>query len=329
MRPAPAAALVVVAFLTLGVQIAAAGQPAAAPDSLVGTYRLISSEVRQGGSGEWVARDGFNTIGYIIYADTGHMAVQAMPRGRTLFANGQPTPVEAQAALRGYAAYFGTYTVDPAAGVVVHHRVGQINPGGAVDATRFFEFDGDRLILTPAPAEGGKAAATTRIVWERLPAAPLSAEARRFVGFYRLLYTDSYRERDGRLVFHGDENRARSETSYIIYTPTGHMMVHMMLREGRTPYAGAQPTPEEALAAYRSYIGYFGRFTTYENHDPPFVMHNQQGMLRPGGHVDATTRFYMFDGDVLRLGGPPRLNDAGEVTGGHLYWQRLAPVAPR
>jgi hypothetical protein len=34
-------------------------------------------------------------------------------------------------------------------------------------------------------------------------------------------------------------------------------------------------------------------------------------------------RFYQFTGDVLRFGGPPNLNEAGEMAGGHLYWQKM------
>lgn len=293
---------------------------------LVGTYRLIATEVKDA-SEKWSRTPNFNSIGYITYADTGHLGVHIMPRNRPRFASTIPTAEEAQAALQGYAAYFGSFTVDDKDKFVLHHRVGQINPGGAVDVKRFYDFDGDRLILTPAPADGGgKDKATNHLIWERLPNAPLSAEAKKFVGFHKLLYTDSYREKDGKEVFHGNRNYARAGTSYIIYTPTGHMMVHLMNKEGRTTYAGAQPTPDEALEAYRSYNGYFGRFTTYENYGPPFVMHNQQGTLRPGGDVDATKRFYQFTGNVLRLGAPPTLNAAGELAGGHLYWERLPPI---
>ena len=126
-------------------------------------------------------------------------------------------------------------------------------------------------------------------------------------------------------MFHGSRNETRAGTSYIIYTSSGHMMVHLMDREGRTKYAGAQPTPEEALKAYRSYGGYFGRFRTYENKNPSFVYHSQQGSLNPGGYSEQK-RFYQFTGNILRLGGPPNVNDAGEVTGGHLYWERQGPV---
>jgi hypothetical protein len=304
-----------------------AGQTSPTSDRsrLVGTYRLLTTEVKDA-SGTWSRTPNFNSIGYITYAETGHMAVHIMPRARPRFAGNVPTPEEAQTALRGYGAYYGSFTVNDKEKFVVHHRFGQINPGGDVDVRRYFDFDGDRLTLTPPPAGGGgKDRATTRIVWERLPNAPLSAEAKKFVGFYKLLYTDSYRNKDGKEVFHGDKVYTRAG-SYIIYTPTGHMMVHLMDKDGRTKYAGAQPTPDEALKAYRSYGGYFGRFTTYENHTPRFVMHNQQGTLNPQRDVDATKRFYEFTGNVLRLGGPPALNAAGEMAGGHLYWERQGSV---
>src|SRR5579872_2343211 len=274
----------------------------------IGTYRLISTEAKDA-SGKWSRTPNFSSVGYITYGDTGHMGVHIMPRSRPRFASNPPTGEEAKAALQGYTAYFGTFTVNETDKFVIHHRAGQINPGGEVDAKRFYDFDGERLILTPAPADGGgKDQAMRRLIWERLPNAPLSAEAKKFVGFYKLLYTDNYEVQAGKVI-EGDKVYTRAG-SYIIYTPTGHMMVHLMDKEGRTKWAGAQPTPDEALKTYRSYTGYFGRFTTYENYNPPFVMHNQQGTTAPGGDVDATKRFYVFQGNVLRLGAPPAMNAA-------------------
>ena len=328
----------VLAVVALGVSIPAllgvrAPGTAAAQESMrdrekfVGTYRLITTEVKDERSGEWAETPNFNRIGYITYADTGHMGVHIMPRNRPPFSSNPPTGAEAQVALQGYTAYFGSFTVDDQEQFVVHHRFGQLNPGGVVDAKRFYDFESDRLTLTPAPAAGGgKAAATHRLIWERLPNAPLSAEEQKFVGFHRLLYTDRYREKDGQQIFHGERNEERAGTSYIIYTPTGHMMVHLMHKEGRTKHAGRLPSPEEALTVFQTYSGYFGRFTTYENYTPPFLMHNQQGHLRPARNVDATKRFYEFTGNVLRLGGPPRLNEAGEMEGGHLYWERQSSI---
>ena len=55
-------------------------------------------------------------------------------------------------------------------------------------------------------------------------------------------------------------------------------------------------------------------------------MDNQQGTIRPACDVDATKRFYEFTENVLRLGGPPGLNEVGEMAGGHLYWERLPSI---
>ena len=307
-------------------------QPANDRARFVGTYELVTIEVKDA-NGKWSPTPGFNSNGYIIYADTGHMGVHIMPKVRARFAANPPTGDEALAALRGYAAYFGSFAVNDkeADKYVIHHRFGQINPGGQVEVRRYYDFittpnGSQRLILTPPPADGGgKDKAMRRLVWQRMPDAPLSADEKKLIGFYKLLYTDTLRTKDGQEVFHWNKVETRAGTSYIIYTASGHIMVHLMNREGREKYAGAQPTPEEALRAYRSYTGYFGRFRTYENHNPPFVYHTQQGSMTPGGYSEQK-RFYQFTGNVLRLGAPPNLNQAGEMQFGHLYWERQGSV---
>ncbi len=315
----------------VGVMAVPSSAEAQAPMSdtakFVGTYSLITIEEKNEATGRWSERPNFNSNGYIIYSETGQMAVHIQPKVRAKLST-PPTPEEAQAAIRGYGAYFGTYTVSDREQFVTHHRVGQINPGGVVDVKRYYDFvvspqGRERLILTPAPmGDGPKEEATTHLIWERQPLAPLSAEARKFVGFWKLQYRDSYRTKDGRQVFHGDREEIRYGTAYIIYTPSGHMMVHLMDKEGRTKYSGAQPTPAEALKAFESYAGYFGRFITYENQTPQWLIHSQQGTTNPSTYSDQQ-RYYQFTGDVLRLGGPPSPNAAGEMAGGHLYWKKM------
>jgi len=95
------------------------------------------------------------------------MSVQIMPdTPRPKYAGAQATPDEARAALTGYTAYFGTYTVDERARTVTHHLKGSINPGTVgVDNVRGYEFGpGDRVTLTVMPVT----ATSTRLTWERV-----------------------------------------------------------------------------------------------------------------------------------------------------------------
>jgi hypothetical protein len=94
------------------------------------------------------------------------MSAQIVPdRRRPRFSGAQPTPEEAQAALIGYAAYFGTYSVDERARTVTHHREGNINPGGVGDFVRRYEFLAeDRVALMPVEPDN----LSRRLVWERV-----------------------------------------------------------------------------------------------------------------------------------------------------------------
>jgi hypothetical protein len=111
-------------------------------------------------------RFGDDPKGYIMYDATGHMMVEfeKMPPPAK-FASGDdwsPTPEEARAALLGYIAYFGTYTVDEAAHAVTHHVEGSLNPSYfGTDQLRPAKLEGSRLTLSDDK--------TFRVVWERVP----------------------------------------------------------------------------------------------------------------------------------------------------------------
>ena len=98
-----------------------------------------------------------------VYDATGHMAVQIMPdTQRPKFAGTVPTLEEARAALIGHTAYFGNYSIDEAAGIITHHREGNIIPDGLGDFKRRYEFEGnDRLILMPLENDH-------QLTWERI-----------------------------------------------------------------------------------------------------------------------------------------------------------------
>jgi hypothetical protein len=150
------------------------------PDELtkqfVGAWRLVSIE------GNPPGRTGVydRPTGMIMYGPSGHMCVNIV-----LKANRKPfapftkglltaTTEEKAAAFDGYAAYFGTFTVDAKARTVTHHLEDNLVPGrGGTDNVRWFEFQGDdRLLLIPIEdGKGGVLArkdATYKLLWERL-----------------------------------------------------------------------------------------------------------------------------------------------------------------
>ena len=128
----------------------------------IGTWRLVSITGQDGAP--YPAR-GTNPAGLIHYDATGLMAVQIVPdRRRPRFSGAHPTPEEARAALIGYTAYFGTYSIDERAGTVTHHREGNVNPGRLGDFVRRYEFlADDRLALMPVEQENP----IGRLIWER------------------------------------------------------------------------------------------------------------------------------------------------------------------
>ncbi len=120
----------------------------------IGTWRLVSIDDPARGP---------HPIGMLMYAPTGHMAVQVIPdTARVRFSGPVPTPEEARAALVGYTAYFGTFSIDETARTVTHHCEGNVDPGRVGDIVRRYEFEGhDRLTLMPLERP-------VRIVWERI-----------------------------------------------------------------------------------------------------------------------------------------------------------------
>ena len=115
----------------------------------------------------------------------------------------------------------------------------------------------------------------------------------------------------------GEElSRNESSTGFIMYDPAGTMGV-VIQGADRAPYAGEEATPEEILAAYRSYTSYFGGFTV----DPEAgtVTHHLRASMNPSGAGSDYVRHYEFGEDSLTLQ-PPAGADGGVVR---LTWRRL------
>jgi len=132
----------------------------------IGTWRLVKIESPTDQAGIDDLR-GKNPTGIIMYDAHGWMNAQIMPdRARPKY-TGIPTPEQALAAVRGYTAYWGTYTIDEKASTITHHRKGMLD-GGPVDYVRKFELTdgGNRVVLTPI--QGGTTTIQNSLTWERI-----------------------------------------------------------------------------------------------------------------------------------------------------------------
>ena len=285
-----------------------------ANSQFAGAWTLVKIE-RLDADGELLAPPDEERLGYIIYDPAGYMGVTIMPPDRQPYSAGQRTPEQALAAYSSYSSYFGTFTVNEAEGFLTHHLEGSLNTRGAgSDYQRFYTFSGNRLTLQPPAAENGN---RTQLTWEKLPDLPeseLTETHRRLFGFYRI-------ESVSRRVVDGESLTANQyETAFIIYAPSGHMAVHLM-RPGREPYDG-QLTPEDALAAVRTYGSYFGPFSVHE--DEGYLVHHRIGNLTPRQTYTDAQRFYTLTDTHLTLRPPAGTDAQGRSVQSALRWARIS-----
>ena len=136
-------------------------------ERFIGAWRLVAFE-EEGLDGELVYPYGQDAVGLLIYDSSGRMSVQIMKRDRApLSADWQSLPAEEiKSAIEGFTAFFGSFEVDEANGVVIHRVEGHVLPESVGKALRReFTFSGDLLILKPSP--------NRRVIWERIAAADI------------------------------------------------------------------------------------------------------------------------------------------------------------
>jgi hypothetical protein len=109
--------------------------------------------------------------GRLIYGPGDYMAAQLGDARRPRFRSedqGRATDAEVRAAFQGYSAYFGTYSVDPARGIVIHHVECALFPNRErSDLVREYRFDGDTLTLSTLPVELSGVTQRLTLVWQR------------------------------------------------------------------------------------------------------------------------------------------------------------------
>ena len=272
----------------------------------------LASVVRYSVEGEALSRNETST-GFIMYDPAGTMGVVIQGADRQPSAEGQPTPEDRLAAYRSYTAYFGAFSVDLEAGAVTHHLRASMNPNAAgADNVRNYEFSEDTLTLQPpADADGG----TVRLTWRKLPdLADLTDDHRRFVGFWQF-------DRLERRIEAGDAVPVGPTwvDGFIIYAASGHMAVHLV-RPDREPFLEVRPTADEATAAIRTYISYFGPYTIHA--DDGYIVHHRSGCWYPSCMDTDAQRFYEFGDGTLTLQPPAREVD-GQMVQDSLVWRRM------
>lgn len=136
---------------TSATAVAASGAP-----GLTGTWRLVEFWDRDSLPAPKRYLYGERPTGYFVYDPSGHVSIQ-IQQGPTPLVIGEArgedwfreaSLEELRAMVAGYRAYFGTYTVDTARGVVVHQVEGDSRAlYTGTPQHRRFRLDGDSLII--------------------------------------------------------------------------------------------------------------------------------------------------------------------------------------
>ena len=282
-----------------------------------GVWRLVGEETRDT-TGETVARgpnaNSGGRFGFIVYDAAGYMGVTLSWLKRPTFAGPQPTPQEALAAMSTYNSYWGSFAVNEARSIVTHQTFGALSPAtSGTNQERGFTIAGNRLTLRPPTSANGDQRTLT---WERVPdLSNLTPTHRKLIGFWKLM---SFERRTAT----GELSSSDSPwTGFLVYTASGHVMVHMM-QPYRRRNVGPSPTPEETMATYRSYTSYFGPYTVNESENS--VAHHIAASFNSGQVGTDFQRLLEFSGKRLTLKPPVRKDSDGKDVQTTITWERLS-----
>jgi len=259
-------AVLCVALVVWVARAPVAQESSASSPDLVSTWTLNS--VERGVAGEKPER-AQNARGLLIIDSAGHVFEFFTTASRQ-----QPeTPqVDPLAMFNAYGGFWGSYKVDAAQKKITLKAQGAISIAmQGREFSRSFEQEGNRLTMTSIDelhAQNG-----TRWTWQRVPTIEnLSPFYRQTVGFWEHVVERRVNVSTGAVL---SENKRAP--SVIVYTPGGFVGVHFPTLN-RKPFAGENPTADEARAALQGYLGYYGALTVY----PGEVFHNILGGVSPG-----------------------------------------------
>jgi hypothetical protein len=279
----------VLAVFAIRAGLGAQAPSAPAPRELVGTWTLSAVERMGGGAPAAVPLP----RGLLVFDAAGHAFELVSAGRRILYAANQPTPAEAHAVYNNYSGFWGSYKAGDQK--ITYRPEGAVSPNAmGQDIVRSFSLKGDRLTVeSAAGAPDGQD--QTRWTWERVPQLEnLTPANRQLLGFWRHVVERRISESTGAVI-----NEATRAPSVIVYTPSGYVGVHFPPLN-RARFAAALPTDDEAQAAIRGFVSYYGAYTLY----PGLVFHHRLVILG-NGQSDSLRRFYEIKGDELTLKFPP------------------------
>jgi hypothetical protein len=280
------------------------------PGGLVSTWTLAS--VERGVSGEKPERIP-NPRGLLIFDAVGHVYEFVTTASRQQPETPQADPLGMFAA---YTGFWGGYRAD-----VEHTRI-TFKAQGAIslstmgrEFSRSVQQDGNRLTMTSIDephTQGG-----IRWTWQRVPTIDhLSPFYRQAVGFWEHVVEKRVNTATGAVL-----SESRRAPSVIVYTPGGFVGVHFPTLN-RKPFAGENPTADEARAALQGYLGYYGALTVY----PGEVFHNILGGVSPAAG-SILRRYADIKGEELNVRLTPTNAQQAQQTNTIVTLRRLSGEA--
>jgi hypothetical protein len=133
----------------------------------VGIWKLASWEQRLA---DGTTRQAPNSVGYIIYTDTGHMCYVSMNPNRPKWVSRTPTEAEALSGITGLGAYCSTVEVRADEGYVLHHvEIERVPNNVGIVRKRWFTFQTpDRVSLRVDERELAPPIVESVLTWERV-----------------------------------------------------------------------------------------------------------------------------------------------------------------
>jgi hypothetical protein len=161
-------------FCFMGCATLFSGQGQGAQSSLqkrfIGTWKLISTEEKlHNGKTRPYTDLGANALGYLMYAEDGHMCATLMKPGRPNWHGDieDANDSEKVSAASGYTSYCGTYKIDEKNHVMLHYPEVSLYPNFiGIEQKRPYHFEGNRLIFSDVVPTAEVERWT--IVWEKV-----------------------------------------------------------------------------------------------------------------------------------------------------------------